>query len=423
MIRSKWKFSLFVIVFIVLFSYTLTSINSWTFYNRVGEFTEYTYVKMNQMTLIGKSFAPFQYRILQPLLVELVFRHIAIPWRDDMGETIEKGFKTDEALTTLLNPTKSKVASILPSKDAFNRNAVAYLRNSLIKLNVDPKYRFFFLLVAPTVNWYEKVRTIGSTSFRVLDTLLPGFSNVDKSGTYEYSTVNGAITSEFIYTILTMFFLFLILRRFVDRKYAFIGLLMFSATLPLTFNVTAPESSLALMLVTIGFYMIVKDVRPGWILFLVTIGSFARADQMLFVALVYLLNQYFKEKARRELSKIWSGVAVCVIPFAVMAILMFVLFPNTPDNYPLSNIIYNFTNPWAYVYVLTLFNVELLFLSELFKHSFYRKTVIALAIFLFIDLVGGMVEEVRILMPAYIYMLPATMMGLKKLFSEVSYEQ
>ena len=423
MMQNKRRFLLFVIVFIISFSYILTSLNNWTFYSRVGEFTKYAYVKMNQITLIGKSFAPFQYRILQPLLVEFVFRHIAIPWRDDMGEIVENGLKTNTALTTLLNPAKSKIASVLPSKRVFNRNVVDYLRNALVKLGVSPKYRFFFLLIAPTVNWYESIRTIGSTSFRVLDTLLPGFSNVDHSGTYEYSVVNGAITSEFIYTILTMLFLFLILKKFTDDKYAFIGLLAFSATLPLTFNVTAPESALALMLVTIGFYMVVRDIKPGWILFLVAVGSFARADQMLFIALVYLSNQLSRKKKERKLSKLWNGVAMCVIPFAVMGLLMFVLFPNTPNNYPPSNLLYNFTNPWAYVYVLLLFNIELLFLSELFKHTFYKRTMIALVIFLFIDLVGGMVEEVRILMPAYIFMLPATMLGIKKLFSEISYEQ
>ncbi|WP_036222817.1 hypothetical protein [Mesoaciditoga lauensis] len=415
--QGKRKIVLFLIVFIISFSYILTSINNWTFYSRVGEFTKYTYVMGTDITLIGKSFAPFQYRILQPILVQFVFRHLALPWRDDMGEIVENGLKTDDFFKTLLSPQKSSVAKLFPSQKDFNKMAVDYLRNALVKLGVSPTYRFFFLFIAPTVNWYEKVETAGSTTFRVLNTIFPGFLNVDEPGTYEYSMVNGAITSEFIYLIITMLFLFLILIRFVDYKYAFVGLLLFSATLGLTFNVTAPESALALMLVTIGFYMVVKDVSVKWLIILITIGSFARADQMLFIGLIYLANHFFKEKAYREKLKIIYGIVLCAIPFAVMAFLMLVLFPSAPNNYPLSNLIYNLTNPWAYVYVLALFNVEFLFIGELFKDSFYKRTLIALGIFIVIDLIGGMVEEVRILMPAYIFMLPATIKGIKNMFS------
>jgi hypothetical protein len=416
----KKKFIIFLVMFIIAFSYILTNVNNWIFYSRGGEFTKYTYVKMVQVTLIGKSFAPFQYRILQPLLVQFVFRHLAFPWRDDMGEIVERGFKTDDFTTTLLSPKKSSIAKEIPSPQQFNKMVVDYLRNALVKLGVSPTYRFFFLLVAPTVNWYEKAQKFGSTTFRILDTLFPGFLNVDKPGTYEYSIVNGAITSEFIYLIVTMLFLFLILIRFVDYKYAFIGLILFAATLVLTFNVSAPESALAFMLVTIGFYMVVMDVNVGWLILLLTVGSFARADQMLFIGLIYLANHLFKEKAQREKLKIIYGIVLCVIPFAVMAFIMLVLFPHAPNNYPLSNLMYNLTNPWSYVYVLSLFNVELLFMDELFRDPFYRRTLIALALFLLIDLIGGMVEEVRILIPAYIFMLPPTMKGIKKMFSEDS---
>ncbi len=416
--RKKMRKTLFLVVMIIAFSYTLTSVNSWTFYNRLGELTKYTYVKIVQVTLIGKSFAPFQYRILQPFLVQYVFRHVAIPWRDDMGEIIENGFKTDEMFTTLLNPSKSKVARMLPSPAVFNREAVNYLRNALVKLNVAPKYRFFFLLIAPTVNWYEHVRTLGSTTFKLLDTVLPGFSNVDVPGTYEYDIVNGAITSEFIYLIVTMIFLFLLLREFVDYKYSILGLAFFATTLTLTFNVTAPESALALMLVTVGVYMIVKEVSVVWLGVLVAIGSFARADQMLFLTLIYASYHFFGEKRGNRV--LINSAILNAIPFAVMVLLVLVMFPNTPNNYPLSNLVYNLTNPWAYVYVLALFNVELLFVKDLFKVSFYRKTFLALFAFLLIDLVGGMVEEVRILMPAYVYLLPLCTVRMKKLLAEGS---
>ncbi len=409
--EQKVKKTLFLLVLIISFSYILTSVNSWTFYDRVGEITKYTYVKIVQLTLIGKSFAPFQYRVLQPFLVQFVFRHMAIPWRDDMGEILEKGLKTDEALTTLLTPSKSKIAKAFSTPEAFNREAVNYFRNVLVKLGVSPKYRFFFLLIAPTVNWYEHVRTLGSTTFRVLDTIFPGFSNVDVPGTYEYDIVNGAITSEFIYLVITMLFLFLILMEFVDYKYSIFGLIIFSLTLTLTFNVNAPESALALMLVTIGIYMIVKRMNAVWLGILIAIGSFARADQMLFLALLYAaLNVLGTSNGKRAWT---SSFILNAIPFAVMALLIFVIFPNTPDNYPLSNLIYNLTNPWAYVYVIVFFNVELLFLKDIFVKPFYRKTFLALVLFLLIDLIGGMVEEVRILMPAYVYLLPLCTMGIK----------
>ena len=416
----KKKFIILLVTFIIAFSYILTNVNNWIFYSRGGEFTKYTYVKTVQLTLIGKSFAPFQYRILQPLLVQFVFRHLALPWRDDMGEIVERGFKTDDFTTTLLSPQKSSIAKEISSLQQFNKMAVDYLRNALVKLEVPPAYRFFFLLVAPTVNWYEKAQRFGSTAFRILDTIFPGFLNVDKPGTYEYSIVNGAITSEFIYLIVTMLFLFLILVRFVDYRYAFIGLILFSATLVLTFNVSAPESALALMLVTIGLYMIVMDVNAVWLVLLLTIGSFARADQMLFIGLIYLANHLFKEKTQREKLKIIYGIVLCAIPFAVMAFIVFVLFPHAPNNYRLSNFMYNLTNPWAYAYVLSFFNVELLFLDELFRHPFYRRTLIAFILFLLMDLIGGMVEVVRILIPAYIFMLPPTMKGIKRMFSEDS---
>lgn len=202
------------------------------------------------------------------------------------------------------------------------------------------------------------------------------------------------------------------MRTFEDELLSYFGLFCFAVFLIFSYADFAQQEFIISIFLFVLSLCLIRRNKPWWSIFLTILAlCFVRTDHAFFVALVYGLAKL--EKRFSSLAKIFFSF---VPPVLMTYIWSKVIFPNSVYYTALFRID-NFTDPWALVYPAIFSILILVFIKNIKPDEFFRKTWPWLIPFLLLNVTVGVFREVRLLLPALLYLLPAFLRGVRSLYN------
>jgi hypothetical protein len=153
------------------------------------------------------------------------------------------------------------------------------------------------------------------------------------------------------------------------------------------------------------------------------LGSLFRPDHMIFLSLIYLLFNFNKGLSWSKRALILSKSLIAgVIPAALTFVVSRFLYPNAEYSVDLIQLRYNITYIWSWIYPLIFASIPLLFLREVKRYSFFRKTWFWILPFIVMNFLVAKTAEVRLFTPVIVFFAPLIGIGLQRFFPGRSME-
>jgi hypothetical protein len=209
------------------------------------------------------------------------------------------------------------------------------------------------------------------------------------------------------------------LRKWFDARVAFAGVLFFAAIMPLTYFNDLQESTPLLLSTFLLALWAIREQRLGWYVLVLTLGAFNN-ETMLILPLVFVLYTLESSKLS-HLGRLATTTAVTSLPaFLVVGAIRYITrdsprlapFWQWPDNltYLSLQIRESPLNYWrsAYVYIFFIFGMFWLYaiLAHRGKPRFLRRAAWMIPVFILAHFVGGMISEVRLMLPLGFVVIP-----------------
>ena len=227
----------------------------------------------------------------------------------------------------------------------------------------------------------------------------------------------------FLFFFLSFVLFHMYLKKWFDDKLAMIGTLSLIGSLPLTLTnwYSVPTDMPELMTFILGAKWI-RDNKHKYLYILIPLATLNRETAIALVIL-YLLNGIGKEMRRTLMRRTTVYFLLWLIPYlTLISIFGFKTWPflsNLVHNYQGLLQIFRSPNPYNHYYFLLYlcgFYWILAFKDFRRKDAFLKKSVVVMALhFLYVFFRGGAINEVRIFVPFYVFVIP---LGLFSLFNE-----
>jgi len=413
---------LLLIVFVLL-SYIFTSMTVWTTDGKYLFVSRYLRINQHKRVLSGENFAPDQYRFGSYYLVENLFKFIPLEWLDENSEELSMMLLSGDYWT---EEKKGMIDSYFP---LVEREKLVSDLEKVIEELVDSVTGKNLLLnnalkaFASSLNWQVYLTDPATTALLIGERLPEDIKSAVDLSSYENRILNGHITARFFFNVLTLLLLYNFCRLFSSPSESLLSTVVFQAIMPLTTMYFGWETFHAAALFIGGLLLIAKGGRFYLLCLLMVLGSLFRPDHMIFLSLIYLLFNFNKGLSWSKRALILSKSLIAgVIPAALTFVVSRFLYPNAEYSVDLIQLRYNLTYIWSWIYPLIFASIPLLFLREVKRYSFFRKTWFWVLPFIVMNFLVAKTAEVRLLTPVIVFFAPLIGIGLQRFFPGRSME-
>jgi len=310
----------------------------------------------------------------------------------------------------------------------------AYLRREKNLLNIFLVY-FFLTFTIGYIDFDRRVESF-DTSTEYLEQVVKGEFTLPMNArvlipylVYSVHRVSH-IPLNYTYVLFRFLFFFLAfclfhiyLKKWFDDKLAMIGTLSMIASLPLMLTnwYCIPTDMPELITFMLGA-MWIRDNKYKNLLLLIPIATFNR-ETTIALALLYLFYNFKREKASILVKKTAILFSLWLLPY-LMLLYIFGHLPRGPLFVLLGNVqgllsMFKTLNPYTHHYFLLYlcgFYWILAFIDFHKKDPFLKSSILVMTIFfLYVFFRGGRINEVRIFIPFYVFVIP---LGLFSLFKK-----
>jgi len=424
-VEEKYNIGRGVLLLIIfaLLSYIFTSMTVWTTDGKYLFVSRYLRINQHNRIISGENFAPDQYRFGSYYLVENLFKFLPIEWLDENSEELSRMLLSRDYWT---EEKKGMIDSYFPVAE---REKLVSDGEKVIEELVDSVTGKNILLnnalkaFASSLNWQVYLTDPATTALLIGEKLPEDIKRAVELSSDENRILNGHITARFFFNILTLILLYGFCRVFSSPSESLLSTVIFQAIMPLTTMYFGWETFHGAALFIGGLLLIAKRGRFYLLCLLMALGSLFRPDHMIFLSLIYLLFNLERGLSWQKRAFILSK---SLIAGAIPAVLTFVvsrfIFPDAEYSVDLIQLRYNMTYIWSWIYPMIFASIPLLFLREVKRCGFFRKTWFWVIPFIAMNFLIARTAEVRLFTPVIAFLAPLIGIGLQRFFPGRSME-
>ena len=412
-----------LLIIFALLSYIFTSMTVWTTDGKYLFVSRYLRINQHNRIISGENFAPDQYRFGSYYLVENLFKFLPIEWLDENSEELSRMLLSRDYWT---EEKKGMIDSYFPVAE---REKLVSDGEKVIEELVDSVTGKNILLnnalkaFASSLNWQVYLTDPATTALLIGEKLPEDIKRAVELSSDENRILNGHITARFFFNILTLILLYGFCRVFSSPSESLLSTVIFQAIMPLTTMYFGWETFHGAALFIGGLLLIAKRGRFYLLCLLMALGSLFRPDHMIFLSLIYLLFNLERGLSWQKRAFILSK---SLIAGAIPAVLTFVvsrfIFPDAEYSVDLIQFRYNMTYIWSWIYPMIFASIPLLFLREVKRCGFFRKTWFWVIPFIAMNFLIARTAEVRLFTPVIAFLAPLIGIGLQRFFPGRSIE-
>lgn len=412
-----------LLIIFALLSYIFTSMTVWTTDGKYLFVSRYLRINQHNRIISGENFAPDQYRFGSYYLVENLFKFLPIEWLDENSEELSRMLLSRDYWT---EEKKGMIDSYFPVAE---REKLVSDSEKVIEELVDSVTGKNILLnnalkaFASSLNWQVYLTDPATTALLIGEKLPEDIKRAVELSSDENRILNGHITARFFFNILTLILLYGFCRVFSSPSESLLSTVIFQAIMPLTTMYFGWETFHGAALFIGGLLLIAKRGRFYLLCLLMALGSLFRPDHMIFLSLIYLLFNLERGLSWQKRAFILSK---SLIAGAIPAVLTFVvsrfIFPDAEYSVDLIQFRYNMTYIWSWIYPMIFASIPLLFLREVKRCGFFRKTWFWVLPFIAMNFLIARTAEVRLFTPVIAFLAPLVGIGLQRFFPGRSIE-
>ena len=412
-----------LLIIFALLSYIFTSMTVWTTDGKYLFVSRYLRINQHNRIISGENFAPDQYRFGSYYLVENLFKFLPIEWLDENSEELSRMLLSRDYWT---EEKKGMIDSYFPVAE---REKLVSDGEKVIEELVDSVTGKNILLnnalkaFASSLNWQVYLTDPATTALLIGERLPEDIKRAVELSSDENRILNGHITARFFFNILTLILLYGFCRVFSSPSESLLSTVTFQAIMPLTTMYFGWETFHGAALFIGGLLLIAKRGRFYLLCLLMALGSLFRPDHMIFLSLIYLL---FNLESGLSWQKRAFILSKSLIAGAIPAVLTFVvsrfIFPDAEYSVDLIQFRYNMTYIWSWIYPMIFASIPLLFLREVKRCGFFRKTWFWVIPFIAMNFLIARTAEVRLFTPVIAFLAPLIGIGLQRFFPGRSIE-
>ncbi|MDD4208467.1 hypothetical protein [Mesotoga sp.] len=412
-----------LLIIFALLSYIFTSMTVWTTDGKYLFVSRYLRINQHNRIISGENFAPDQYRFGSYYLVENLFKFLPIEWLDENSEELSRMLLSRDYWT---EEKKGMIDSYFPVAE---REKLVSDGEKVIEELVDSVTGKNILLnnalkaFASSLNWQVYLTDPATTALLIGERLPEDIKRAVELSSDENRILNGHITARFLFNILTLILLYGFCRVFSSPSESLLSTVIFQAIMPLTTMYFGWETFHGAALFIGGLLLIAKRGRFYLLCLLMALGSLFRPDHMIFLSLIYLLFNLERGLSWQKRAFILSK---SLIAGAIPAVLTFVvsrfIFPDAEYSVDLIQFRYNMTYIWSWIYPMIFASIPLLFLREVKRCGFFRKTWFWVIPFIAMNFLIARTAEVRLFTPVIAFLAPLIGIGLQRFFPGRSIE-
>ncbi len=412
-----------LLIIFALLSYIFTSMTVWTTDGKYLFVSRYLRINQHNRVISGENFAPDQYRFGSYYLVENLFKFLPIEWLDENSEELSRMLLSRDYWT---EEKKGMIDSYFPVAE---REKLVSDGEKVIEELVDSVTGKNILLnnalkaFASSLNWQVYLTDPATTALLIGEKLPEDIKRAVELSSDENRILNGHITARFFFNILTLILLYGFCRVFSSPSESLLSTVIFQAIMPLTTMYFGWETFHGAALFIGGLLLIAKRGRFYLLCLLMALGSLFRPDHMIFLSLIYLLFNLERGLSWQKRAFILSK---SLIAGAIPAVLTFVvsrfIFPDAEYSVDLIQFRYNMTYIWSWIYPMIFASIPLLFLREVKRCGFFRKTWFWVIPFIAMNFLIARTAEVRLFTPVIAFLAPLVGIGLQRFFPGRSLE-
>ncbi|MDD4826911.1 MAG: hypothetical protein PHV27_11715 [Mesotoga sp.] len=412
-----------LLIIFALLSYIFTSMTVWTTDGKYLFVSRYLRINQHNRVISGENFAPDQYRFGSYYLVENLFKFLPIEWLDENSEELSRMLLSRDYWT---EEKKGMIDSYFPVAE---REKLVSDGEKVIEELVDSVTGKNILLnnalkaFASSLNWQVYLTDPATTALLIGEKLPEDIKRAVELSSDENRILNGHITARFFFNILTLILLYGFCRVFSSPSESLLSTVIFQAIMPLTTMYFGWETFHGAALFIGGLLLIAKRGRFYLLCLLMALGSLFRPDHMIFLSLIYLLFNLERGLSWQKRAFILSK---SLIAGAIPAVLTFVvsrfIFPDAEYSVDLIQFRYNMTYIWSWIYPMIFASIPLLFLREVKRCGFFRKTWFWVLPFIAMNFLIARTAEVRLFTPVIAFLAPLVGIGLQRFFPGRSIE-
>lgn len=412
-----------LLIIFALLSYIFTSMTVWTTDGKYLFVSRYLRINQHNRIISGENFAPDQYRFGSYYLVENLFKFLPIEWLDENSEELSRMLLSRDYWT---EEKKGMIDSYFPVAE---REKLVSDGEKVIEELVDSVTGKNILLnnalkaFASSLNWQVYLTDPATTALLIGERLPEDIKRAVELSSDENRILNGHITARFFFNILTLILLYGFCRVFSSPSESLLSTVIFQAIMPLTTMYFGWETFHGAALFIGGLLLIAKRGRFYLLCLLMALGSLFRPDHMIFLSLIYLLFNLERGLSWQKRAFILSK---SLIAGAIPAVLTFVvsrfIFPDAEYSVDLIQFRYNMTYIWSWIYPMIFASIPLLFLREVKRCGFFRKTWFWVIPFIAMNFLIARTAEVRLFTPVIAFLAPLVGIGLQRFFPGRSLE-
>ena len=412
-----------LLIIFALLSYIFTSMTVWTTDGKYLFVSRYLRINQHNRIISGENFAPDQYRFGSYYLVENLFKFLPIEWLDENSEELSRMLLSRDYWT---EEKKGMIDSYFPVAE---REKLVSDGEKVIEELVDSVTGKNILLnnalkaFASSLNWQVYLTDPATTALLIGERLPEDIKRAVELSSDENRILNGHITARFFFNILTLILLYGFCRVFSSPSESLLSTVIFQAIMPLTTMYFGWETFHGAALFIGGLLLIAKRGRFYLLCLLMALGSLFRPDHMIFLSLIYLLFNLERGLSWQKRAFILSK---SLIAGSIPAVLTFVvsrfIFPDAEYSVDLIQFRYNMTYIWSWIYPMIFASIPLLFLREVKRCGFFRKTWFWVLPFIAMNFLIARTAEVRLFTPVIAFLAPLVGIGLQRFFPGRSLE-
>ncbi|NLT44939.1 MAG: hypothetical protein GXX80_05480 [Thermotogaceae bacterium] len=412
-----------LLIIFALLSYIFTSMTVWTTDGKYLFVSRYLRINQHNRIISGENFAPDQYRFGSYYLVENLFKFLPIEWLDENSEELSRMLLSRDYWT---EEKKGMIDSYFPVAE---REKLVSDGEKVIEELVDSVTGKNILLnnalkaFASSLNWQVYLTDPATTALLIGEKLPEDIKRAVELSSDENRILNGHITARFFFNILTLILLYGFCRVFSSPSESLLSTVIFQAIMPLTTMYFGWETFHGAALFIGGLLLIAKRGRFYLLCLLMALGSLFRPDHMIFLSLIYLL---FNLESGLSWQKRAFILSKSLIAGSIPAVLTFVvsrfIFPDAEYSVDLIQFRYNMTYIWSWIYPMIFASIPLLFLREVKRCGFFRKTWFWVIPFIAMNFLIARTAEVRLFTPVIAFLAPLVGIGLQRFFPGRSIE-
>jgi len=403
-----------LVITAVVLSYCVTSVSFRLVENQYSVGGRFFHYHSHKLCLEGKGPAPNQYRCVVYPMVEYFFKHVPMRWYDSSFLTVKRWAGVHKGPTAELDNQLNLNAYISEEeRERLANDLEKVLVEKLTEVTKTPVASNLLVSLLNRLGWKDWIRDPFGFAKQLVEMLPEDVKQVFDDNSDLSRVINGYATMRFFFTVLTLLCFYQWSKFFVDDFTSYLSVFALAVFLAFSYgDFLQQEFPISLFVFVLSLVLIYKN-KPWWMVFMVVLAhSFVRTDHALFVAIIYALYNFSWHKR-----SLFENSVLIFTPVLITVLLSRVIFPQAKYYTPLIRIADNITDPWALVYPTVVLILPLIFIKEIRGIVFFRKTWFWIVVFVALNFVVALMREIRLLLPVLVYISPAFLMGVKRVYN------